>query len=374
MARTEIFFRTESAKIATNLHAATGTLVGMNEPGRTDALWPEYQRTPLIELPTLARLTAVRHVFVKDESKRPLGNFKVLGGMMAGLRALHRAAERDSLQRLPNPVSGRPALRLICASDGNHGLAVAAAAERFGAHASIYLPVGVSGIRAERILAHGGDIVWISGTYDDAVSAASQAADRGEGLLIADTSCDARDATVAEVMSGYGVITDELAGQFRHDGRTEPTHLFIQAGVGGLAAIMAERFRYLMQPPQRLVIVEPAFAACVAQGLQAGVAVQIAGDLHTSAEMLSCGRASALAIDMLLRHDAKSILVTETQLRSAVDELRSAGGPDTTPSGAAGLAGLILSATTPELRSEHQLTPDSSVLLVVTEGALTAQE
>jgi diaminopropionate ammonia-lyase len=50
------------------------------------------------------------------------------------------------------------------------------------------------------------------------------------------------------------------------------------------------------------------------------------------------------------------------------------GGPNTTPSGAAGLAGLLQVAAQPELRAAHQLRGDSNVLLVITEGAIAGGE
>src|SRR5262249_56540991 len=115
-------------------------------------LWDDYRPTRLIELAALARRMQVGRVFVKAEGERPLGNFKVLGGMLAGLRALARAGAGS----VP---------RLICASDGNHGLSVAAAARRGVAKAVIYLPAHVSRSRAARIEALGGEIIWISGTY-----------------------------------------------------------------------------------------------------------------------------------------------------------------------------------------------------------------
>jgi diaminopropionate ammonia-lyase len=89
--------------------------------------------------------------------------------------------------------------------------------------------------------------------------------------------------------------------------------------------------------------------------------------------MLSCGVASAPALEILRRHDARSILVDEPELQSAVSVLRAAGGPATTPSGAAGFAGLVHAAARPELRAEHQLGNDSSVLVIVTEGPVPAQ-
>lgn len=338
-------------------------------------LWPDYRPTPLIELPGLARLAEVGRIFVKVESERPLGNFKALGGMVAGLRALARAANAATLQDLCVARGDRmPLPRLICASDGNHGLAVAAAAQRAGAKASVYLPIGVSRARAERIEAIGGDIVWISGTYDDAVHEAASAAARGDGLLIADTTADPDDIVVKDVMAGYAVIAAELAVQLRDEMNDRPSHAFVQAGVGGLAAAMAEGLAEVMQAPARLLVVEPASAACVAVALMAGRPLRISGDLHTAAEMLSCGRVSAAALEILQRHRAESVVVGDNALRAAVSALQDAGGPDTTASGAAGLAGLLQVATRSELRTAHRLDRDSRVLLIVTEGPVAAQK
>lgn len=331
-------------------------------------IWADYRPTRLIERPALAHRTSVRRVFVKVEGDRPLGNFKVLGGMVAGLRALARAVgaadlNLDGVRRVTLP-------RLICASDGNHGLAVAAAAKRAGARASIFLPVGVSRARAARIEAMGGEIAWISGTYDDAVRDAAAVAARGEGLLIPDTSPDPNDEVVKDVMAGYALLTREIVSQFRDEVGDHPSHVFVQAGVGGLAAAIADGLQEILQDPKQLLVVEPETAACVALALALGHPERIGGDLKTAAGMLSCGLASAPALKVLQRHDARSVIVPEALLETAVIALREAGGPETTPSGAAGLAGLLHVAAHPALRAEHRLGPDSSVLLVATEGAL----
>jgi diaminopropionate ammonia-lyase len=117
------------------------------------------------------------------------------------------------------------------------------------------------------------------------------------------------------------------------------------------------------------VIVEPAAAACVTAALAAGRPIRIPGDLLTCAEMLSCGLASAPALEILLRSDARAVVVAEDPLLAAVGML-AAEGLRTTPSGAAGLAGLMQVAGSPALRVEHGLDIDSTILLVVTEGPL----
>jgi diaminopropionate ammonia-lyase len=291
----------------------------------------------------------------------------------AGLRALARATGRPdsaTLVAARRPRESLPAL--ICASDGNHGLAVAAAAEFAGAAARVYLHGGVPPARAKRIAARGAELVRIGGTYDDAVVEAARAAARGEGLLIADTAADENDPVVADVMAGYGLMAHEIVDQLRALGDERPTHLFVQAGVGGLAAALAESVRGQMAGDRRVVVVEPDKAAGVAAALKARRTVRVPGNLTTSAEMLACGVASAPALKVLLRHGATAITVGETALADAVTTLAACGGPATTPSGAAGLAGLLCAPPESPPARELGIDGSSRVLLVATEGTVSS--
>jgi diaminopropionate ammonia-lyase len=329
-------------------------------------LWPDARTTPLLDLPALAQLSGVSRVLVKVEGERPLGSFKSLGGMIAGIRALANVSGIDARELISNRTH-RKLPRLICASEGNHGLSVAAAAEKAGTHARVFLPREVSDTRAARIEAFGAELVHIDGTYDDAVLAAEAAAARGEGILISDTASDANCPVVNDVMAGYGMMAGELIDQFRDLDR--PTHLFVQAGVGGLAAALVDGLQPLFRAPGKSLVVEPEAAPCVAQALTAGEPTLVRGDLHTSASMLACGMASAPALRILQRHSVASVLVSEVQLRVAAAELAGAGGPATTESGATGLAGLLRVSARPELRARHQLDYQSTVLLIATERA-----
>ena len=89
---------------------------------RSIPLWHGYKPMPQIELPRLARHARIGRLFVKVEGARPLGNFKVLGGVLAGLRALARAMGAASIHEMAMARSAQAMPRLICASDGNHGL------------------------------------------------------------------------------------------------------------------------------------------------------------------------------------------------------------------------------------------------------------
>jgi diaminopropionate ammonia-lyase len=323
--------------------------------------------TSLLELPELARLAAVGRVIVKCEGERSLGSFKMLGGVLAAERALSRATGASATGSRQHYRGQQP--RLICASDGNHGLAVAAAARRARLESTIYLPVGVDPLRVERIRSMGAQIMWNSGTYDDAVCAASQAAAEGDGLLIPDTSDDPDNVVVQDVMQGYGRMAAEILDQMRRLPEN-PSHLFIQAGVGGLAAAVGRGLREILREPARLVTVEPEAAPCVALALRAGRPVRVPGDLRTVASMLSCGIASAAALRVLQNLNASPVLVSEEELLAAVAILRRTGGPDSTASGAAGIAGLLRVASSEPLRVQHRLDAHSTVLVVATEAAL----
>ncbi|WP_455270734.1 pyridoxal-phosphate dependent enzyme [Rhizobium herbae] len=313
--------------------------------------------TALLDCPALAQHAGVGRVLVKVESGRPFGNFKILGGMTAALRALTRTtgtpvAQLQTRGNLP---------RLICASDGNHGLAVAAAAKIAGAPATIYLHHGVPRARADRIEVLGASICWIVGTYDHAVDAAVEAA-RVDGILVPDTSADVADPIVRDVIAGYATITSEIRAQFMADGITI-SHQFVQAGVGGLAAAMAQGL-----PEARIAIVEPEQAACVAPALAAGRVVRIEGSLMTCAEMLACGEASAPALAILQRYNPIPVLVSEEELLAAADIMRDEADIRTTPSGSAGLAGLLHVANDGALRQQAGIDRSSRILLVATEA------
>lgn len=306
--------------------------------------------TPLLNRPALAEQLGVARVWIKDEGKRALGNFKSLGGMAAAEAALDRV--------------GASGATLICASDGNHGLAVAATAHARGVPARIYLPGAVDRVRVDRIAAFGAEIVRIDGTYDHAVDRARRAAAAGEGLLIPDTSDDIDDPVVADVLAGYGQIPREIAAQLDGD---HPTRVFVQAGVGGLAAAMSVGFQRLYGDRMSIVVVEPAAAACVAAGLGAGRPVQITGTLETCADMLSCGLASASALAILRRANCRSIAVSERALIDAVKTMKQCGDLQTTPSGAAGLAGAMVAAGDRYWVEELGLNMSSRILLIMTE-------
>jgi diaminopropionate ammonia-lyase len=331
------------------------------------AISPSYGPTYMMELPPLAAAVGVSRIYAKDEGQRTLGSFKSLGGTYAGLRALAHASGIEIDELIRDRDRSRLLPDLITASAGNHGLAVAAAARFAGSRARIYLYPGVSRARRLRIVEMGGEIIDIEGTYDDAVAAAKKASGSGAGILVADTSEDPSDPIVADVMAGYGVVPYEIRQQL--DGIDRPTHVFVQAGVGGLAAAMSTGLQAWLASPARIIVVEPDRAASVELALKNGRVERFVGSLDTSATMLACGEASDPALK-ILAGTTEVVTVSEDTLQAAPRRLYECGGPDTTPSGAAGVAGLITAMADHTLASRFELGPSSRVLLVITEGPL----
>jgi diaminopropionate ammonia-lyase len=329
-------------------------------------VFSEFAPTPLLDLPGLAKELGVAQVLAKNEACRPLGSFKSLGGTYAGLRALARAAGTDIAGLLAKRHAGLPAL--ICASDGNHGLAVAAAARFAGAEAVIFLPESISQARVHRIEAQGARIVQVAGSYDDAVDEAAKTAGAGAGIQVSDTVNRADDPIVRDVMAGYEVIAAEVRDQIAAQGHSRPTHLFVQAGVGGLAAAVARTLYDWMAAPATIVVVEPEKAACVTAALSRGEVVRLPGDVSTAAEMLSCGEASVPAFEILKRLGVQCVSVSESELAEVPGFIMAHGGPRTTPSGGAAVAGLRKALTTNP--THFGLTVESRVLVVISERDL----
>lgn len=313
-----------------------------------------YQASPLLACALLAGRLGIADIRVKDESKRPLGSFKSLGGTFAGLQAV--------------AAHGAGVRMLVCASDGNHGLAVAAAARHSGLPARVFLHADVAPDRVRRIEEAGAEVVIVPGTFDDAVDAAARAAEADGSTLVADTSDEEDDVMTGHVMAGYGVIAGEVGEQYQTQALQRPTHLFVQAGVGGLAAAMARGLHTFLDRPGAVVVVEPAAAACVQAAMELGYPVTIPGALRTCASMLSCGRASAPALKILRACGARTITVSEAELTAAPVLLAQTSGLATTPSGGAGLAGLARALADPAMRADLRLDAQSRVLLVVSEG------
>jgi len=336
--------------------------------------------TPLYELPGLAARLGVSSISVKDESARSvLGSFKALGAPIALVRLILRLwPDHDLDPRALFEGRYRELLThftVTSATDGNHGKGLAAAAQTLGCHCVIVLHANVSVEREQAIAAYGAEIVRIAGNYDESVEEAARLAAANGWHVVSDTSYEDYEAIPRDVMQGYGTIVSELVEQT--DSRPDQpafTHVFLQGGVGGLAAGLASYLWELHGAHRpRFVVVEPTQADCLYQSALAGHAARATGSVDSVMAGLACGETSPLAWKFLQPCIDDFMTISDEDAVRAMRVLASGIEGDSPivagESGVAGLAGLTVLLQTPELAGKVGLDNTSRVLLINTEGA-----
>ncbi|MCU1352069.1 MAG: Pyridoxal-5-phosphate-dependent enzyme beta subunit [Acidimicrobiales bacterium] len=337
---------------------------------------PGYEPTPLVSAPRLAQDLDIGALWVKDESSRlGLPAFKVLGASWATYRALAARlgvapGAWTTLHDVATAVAPHRPLRLVAATDGNHGRAVAHMARLLDLDATILVPAGTAEARTAAIASEGAEVRVVDGTYEDAVAAsAALASDRA--LVISDTSWPGYTDVPAWVVEGYSTIFDEVDEQLAARQSPQPDVVVVQMGVGALASAVVAHYRSRPgsgrspgDDAPRIVVVEPVSAACGLRSAEAGMPVDVPGP-HTSIMAgLNCGRVSDIAWPAVAAGADAFIAIEDEAAERAMRDLGSIG-VEAGETGAAGLAGLrvlLEDGTVPVPRSAR-------VLVLCTEGA-----
>ena len=300
---------------------------------------PAYTQTPLHH----RQLEGVAgELFIKDERGRMgLGSFKALG-------AAYVIAHMAQQQELADTT-------FVTASAGNHGLSVAAGAKIFGAKSVIYLSLTVPEVFAEKLREKGAEVCREGADYEASMHAAAQIAEDKGWILLSDSSWPGYTELPQRLMEGYLVMAAETATQMDRP----PTHIFLQAGVGGLAAACAAYFRSAWQDAPEIYVVEPEAAAALHDAIAAGKVVTASGPVSNMGR-LDCKEASMIALNGLARDADGFILLSDTQVEQQMPVLAEYGLA-TTPSGGAGLVA-AMSGLVP-------LSDDSRILVILSEEA-----
>jgi diaminopropionate ammonia-lyase len=343
----------------------------------TISAWPGYAPTPLVALPGIAAATGVSSIHYKDEATRfGLGSFKALGGAYAVCRLLQRlVAERTGAEpTVADLVTGRHAgivgdITVCCATDGNHGRSVAWGARTFGCKCVIFIHATVSNARRQAIEAFGAKVVRTEGNYDDSVHAAQETAVREGWYVVSDTSYEGYTEIPKDVMQGYELMAAEALDQW-----PEPvTHVFLQTGVGGMAAAIAACLwrRFSARRPV-IVLADPLRSACWLESIRAGRPAAVTGDLDTIMAGLACGEVSILAWT-ILRHAADAVIAIDDDVAVDCMRLMAEGRYGDRPlvageSAVAGLAALLAVSGDKAAREGLNIDARSRILLFGTEG------
>jgi threonine dehydratase len=267
---------------------------------------PFIRRTPTIEIDGADFGLAQRQITLKLELLQHAGSFKVRG-------AFANLLLRDI------PDAG-----VVAASGGNHGVAVAYAAQRLGKPARIFVPRVASSAKIQRIRECGAELCITGERYADALAESRSWAERSGALQI-----HAFDQP--ETLLGQGTVGLEL------EEHAPPLDTFLVAVgggglLGGIAAWYAGRIR--------LIGVEPDRAPTLASALAAGRPVDAeAGGI--AADSLAPKRVGELMFPIAQRHVERVLLVSDDEIQMAQRILWDVLRIVTEPGGAAAFAALL---------------------------------
>ncbi len=345
------------------------------------ASFPVYQKTPLVELKNTAQVLGLDTLYVKDESHRfGLNAFKVLGGSFAIGNYIAKELGMD-IAELPykRMVSAEIREKLgdltfVTATDGNHGRGVAWTANQLKQHAVVYMPKGSAIERLENIRAEGAEASITDLNYDDAVRLANKQAEDKGWIMVQDTAWDGYEDIPAWIMQGYVTMGLEAYEQLPE----KPTHIFVQAGVGSLAASIVGFFSALYGDDRPIMtVVEPNKADCLYRTAEAndGKLHFVTGQMDTIMAGLACGEPCSIGWGILKNYTDNFVSCPDYVAAKGMRMLGNPAAQDerviSGESGAATLGCVAEIMTNPELKHLKEalkLDENSRVLFFSTEG------
>ena len=268
-----------------------------------------YERTPLILLSDLSKELGVSKIFVKDESFRfGLNAFKALGATYAIFRILCEKLSvniEDVDFRYFKSDEVRDKIKdmvFVTATDGNHGRAVAWAANTLGCKSIVYMPKGSSITRLENIRKEGAEAEITDVNYDGAVRIAKKKADEIDGVFVQDTALPGYEKIPVWISQGYTTMAKEAFSQMKEEGVAKPTHILLQAGVGAYAGgVLGYVVNLFKDEVPKVIILEPEKADCIFKSAISDKKepVFVTGDMDTIMAGLACGEPNPLTWPVL---------------------------------------------------------------------------
>ena len=326
----------------------------IDEAYLTISKWDSYSPTPLLILNKLSKELNLNKIYYKDESKRfDLKSFKALGGAYA----------------VENITKGNKDITVSTATAGNHGRSVAWGAKRLGLKCKIFISENVSDARGKAMEALGADVVKVKGNYESSLIECIKQSSENNWQIVQDVAWKDYMLVPTLTMAGYSVMMKEIVDQINNE---KITHIFLQAGVGGMAgAMVAGAARYLENIPI-MIVVEPDSAACVMESIKSGKIEKI--DIVRESLMggMSCGEPSLVPWEILKKSVNNCISLPDDDIGKAMKLFANASfGDDKIIAGensAPGVISLIASCNDEKVKNKIKLNSNSNVLLIGCEG------
>jgi threonine dehydratase len=263
------------------------------------------RRTPVIALEERAFGLDAK-IFFKLELLQHTGSFKPRGAFNCIL------------------TSSVPPAGVIAASGGNHGAAVAYAAQKLGHRAEIFVPATTPANKVDRLWKYGASVNIVGNSYAEALAASSERAAQSGAVAI-----HAYDDQ--HVLAGQGTLGMELEEQVRG---LDSVLIAVGGGglIGGAAAWYQERVRVISVEPERAPTLHHALAAGHVVNVDVGGA---------AADSLGARRAGELMFPIAQKFVSQSLLVTDDQILEAQKTLWEKLRLIAEPGGATAFAALL---------------------------------
>ncbi len=326
----------------------------IDEAYSTISKWDGYAPTPLLFLNKLSKELNLNRIYYKDESKRfDLKSFKALGGAYA----------------VEKITKGNKDIIVSTATAGNHGRSVAWGAKRLGLKCKIFISEYVSNARGKAMEALGADVVKVKGNYEKSLIECIKQSTDNNWQIVQDVAWKDYMLVPTLTMAGYSVMMKEIIDQINKE---EITHIFLQAGVGGMAgAMVAGAARYLKNTP-KMIVVEPDSAACVMESIKTGKIEKINIVRESLMGGMSCGEPSLVPWEILKKSVNNCISLPDDDIGKAMKLFANASfGDDKIIAGensAPGVISLIASCNDENIKNKINLSSSSNVLLIGCEG------
>ena len=316
--------------------------------------WKNYNPTPLILLNKLSNDLNLKNIFYKDESKRfDLKSFKALGGAYA-------------VEKISN---GKKDIVISTATAGNHGRSVAWGSKRLGLKCKIFISENVSDARGKAMEKLGAEVIKVKGNYENSLNECIKQSNKNNWQIVQDVAWENYMQVPKYTMAGYAVMMKEIVDQIDNN---KITHVFLQAGVGGMAGgMIAGIARYLQNIPT-VIIVEPDSAACVMASIKAERIKKINIEKESLMGGMSCGEVSLVPWKILKNSIKYCVSLPDDNIGHAMkflgngnfSENKIIAGENAVP----GVISLVASCKNDKAKKDLSLDENSNVLLIGCEG------
>ena len=330
-------------------------------PRKIFELCPKKDDVNVLDLKELSEGMGIGSLFAIDESNRSgLGSFKALGAVYTIAKIAIGEQFHEGIRNLQEDAITRlNGVTFATASAGNHGLSVAAGASLFGAEARIYVSSNVPKKFIKRLEALGAKVTVYGKNYEESQALAVKDSNLYGWTLISDSTWEGYDFGL-DIMEGYLISISQALEKIP----VELTHVFLQAGVGGLAAAFAAFIREKLGYAVKIIIVEPSTANCLQASIENGQPTQIKGPVSQMGR-LDCKYPSVQAFYSLSKTANAFVTITEREAELG-SKLLSENGLSISKSSSAGYVALRLLAK----RAKFSLNKKSKVLCVFSEGLI----